>query len=236
MPYDGGEVHRQDEYLRDLVAQGLQSAIDPVVRRHWPRLTQEHQLTSRIAESIEGHLDGTMFLDHAITVLVQEMPDKGPGSLEKRTGVDLYFAVKVAGGHTNFQKGFFVQSKWDHPMSPQERVRLGEQCRMMQRKSPNGSFVWLYGNTGTSVIPAGEVLQDPSVYPDELTSRNLNEFFGDVMDCTSGDHQLVTPDVFENVDALNQMLQEFGVASGVAVTIAKDADVRPRPVKKPLRG
>lgn len=229
-------MHRQDEYLRDLVAQALQSAIDPVVRRHWPRLTQEHQLTSRIAESIEGHLNGAVFLDHTITVIVQEMPDKGPGSLEKKTGVDLYFAVKVEGDHTNFEKGFFVQSKWDGLMTPKERERLGEQCEAMHWKSKIGSFVWLYGDTGTAVIPAGELLQDPSVNPGELTSRNLNEFFSDVMDCTSGDRQLVMPGVFKNVDALNVMLREFGVATGVAVTIRKRADAKPRPLKKPLRG
>ena len=228
-------MHRQDEYLRDLVAQALQSAIDSVVRRHWPRLTQEHQLTSRIAEAIEGHLNGAVFLDHKITVLVQEMPDKGPGSLEKKTGVDLYFALKVVGGRTNFEKGFFVQSKWDGPMIAKERERLGEQCEAMHWKSKNGSFVWLYGDTGTSVIPAGELVQDPSVSPGELTSRNLNEFFGDVMDCTSGDRQLVMPGVFEDDKALNTMLREFGVTSGVAVTISKRDAVKARPVKKPLR-
>lgn len=222
-------MHRRDEYLRDLVAQALQSTIDPVVRRHWPRLTQEHQLTSRIAEAIEGHLDGATFLDHAVTVLVQEMPDKGQGSLEKKTGGDLYFALKVDGDHTNFEKGFFVQSKWDGPMNSAERKHLGEQCETMYRKSMNGSFVWLYGDTGTSVIPAGELLQNPPAEPNELTSRNLNEFFCDVMDCTSGDQKLVMPGIFKDVRALNLMLREFGVQSGVAVIIRQRDKEKARP-------
>jgi len=214
-------MHRRDDYLRDMVAQALQSAIDPLVVIHWPRLTQEHQLTSRIAQSIEAHLSGATILGHKVTVLVQEMPDKGAGSLEKKTGVDLYIAMKVQGKHTNFEKGIFVQAKWEEAMQPKERKRLAEQCEEMSSRSKIGSVVWLYSPAGTGVVPASEIAESPDLQPSEFSRRNLNEFFADVMDCTSGDRSLVFPGVFSSSDALNAMLREFSIKQGVSIAIVE---------------
>ena len=212
-------MHRQHEYLRDLISEAVRSAVDAVVRTHYSRLTQEHQLTSRIAQSIEQTLGNSHFLGHRVRIIVQELPDKGPGSLEKKVGADLYVAVKFDSPESAIAKGFFVQAKWDTPLTKAEKELLDEQCQNLVWRSKLGSFVWLYSPDGTKVIAADEVLAHPTQQPGELTYHDVKALMSNVFDCTSGDRELVMEGIFDNAERLGLMLKEYGTRTGVAIAI-----------------
>lgn len=212
-------MHRQHEYLRDLISEAVRSAVDTVVRTHYPRLTQEHQLTSRIAQSIEQTLGNSHFLGHRVRIIVQELPDKGPGTLEKKIGADLYVAVKFDSSGSDIAKGFFVQAKWDAPLSKAERETLDEQCENLVWRSKTGSFVWLYSQDGAKVIAADEVLAHPTQQPGDLTHHDVKALMSNVFDCTSGDRKLVMDGIFDNAEQLGLMLREYGARKGIAIAI-----------------
>jgi hypothetical protein len=75
---------------RDIIAAALRSVIDEVVSEHFDAETQEHQMTSRLAGLLERELRTLSVLGQQVFKITQEFPDKGRGSLEKPTGVDLY--------------------------------------------------------------------------------------------------------------------------------------------------
>ncbi len=207
----------------------MRSAVDKVVREQCMRLTQEHQLTSRIAQSLEQTLNGSSFMDHEVRVIVQEMPDKGPRSLEKQIGADLYIGIKFSGPESEIAKGLFVQSKWDQAMPKSELEALHEQCEKLVWRSAKGSFVWLYGEDGTRVISADEVLAHPSQQPQTLSSNNVKELMSGVFDCTSGDRELIMEGIFDDPERLAGMLLEFRTKRGVAITLRKR---KPRRVRR----
>lgn len=211
-------MHRVDGLFRDVVAEAIRSVVDRIVIRHAARLTQEHQLTSRIAQSLEENFDGTVVAGRLARVLVQEMPDRGRGSLEKKTGADLYVAVRVEGTSTDFSKGMFIQAKWADGARTDQR--LYEQCEKIVRKSDKGAFVWIYGGWGTHAVPASEVLDNRGVEPSLLEGRNLAQHFRDVFDCVAGDRRLVMPGIFDDDEALNTALLEYGRDIGIALSVS----------------
>src|SRR5258708_24572852 len=77
-------------------------------RRHYGADTQEHQLSSRIAEAIEHELGGIRIGDMSVQVTVQELPDRGRGSKEKKVGADLYVSIVVDDGRAAVSKGMLV--------------------------------------------------------------------------------------------------------------------------------
>jgi hypothetical protein len=81
--------------------------------RHNPALTQEHQFTSGIAYAIERELERFPIAGLNVAVHAQEFPDRGPGSLEKSSGADLYVSIVRLDGEAPISKGMLVQSKWD---------------------------------------------------------------------------------------------------------------------------
>ncbi|MFL6721765.1 MAG: hypothetical protein ACJ8FT_08185 [Sphingomonas sp.] len=217
---------RRDEFTRDLISEAIRSAVDSTVQKHLPALTQEPQLTSRIAEALEQRLNGMRFLNSTVRVVTQELPDRGRGALEHETGVDLFVGLKVETGRFHLAKGLFVQAKWAAPLTSRERKDLVSQCKFMLRHTDKGALVWLYGPLGTSVVPASEVVENPMTNPSELCGRNVAELFSDVMDCVSGDRALVMPGIFDDRQALGRMLEEFRVRQGVVVNIKADKSSR----------
>src|SRR5580658_4555439 len=112
--HDG--IYGRHEGAFELIRTLLGGATARACRRHYNAHTQEHQLTSRIAEAIEATFNGEEGLrvnELMVNVAVQELPDKGPSSHERSVGADLYISIALDDGHDSFSKGLLVQSKWD---------------------------------------------------------------------------------------------------------------------------
>jgi hypothetical protein len=210
---------RNSEYVRDLIAEAVRSTVDRTVRKHHGTLTQEPQLTSRIAEALEARLDGMVVLDHTVRVIAQEMPDRGSASLERPTGIDLYIGLEVLSDGPDVSKGIIIQAKWEKHLAPKQREELVGQCEKMLARSDKGSFVWLYGPAGASVIPASEVVAYGNTSADQITSENVGQLFGHMLDCVSGDRNLVIPGIFDDRQALSEMLEELRIRNAVAISI-----------------
>ena len=211
-------MRKADALDRDLIAEAIRSVVDEVVREHYGALTQEHQLSSRICGALEAKLRHATFGEYRVEVVTQEAPDKGPNSLEKKSGIDLYIGIRIDDGAV-VSKGLLVQAKWnDGARNAAEQARLVEQCQKIDARTDAG-YVWLYGTSGVQVVPAKEVVANPSTAPEELGSRHLNEVFGQVLDCFEGDRRLALPTGPDLRRDLGVMLEEFGATTGVAVSL-----------------
>jgi hypothetical protein len=206
------------------------SAVDGTVRQHWGRPTQEPQLTAKIAENLE-RLRGLTIAGESIsvTIIAQDLPDRGPGSLESRTGADLYIGLKIKTPNSEIKKGLLIQAKWNEAMPPREMARLKDQCSELLDRSSNGAFVWAYGPSGTKVIPAREYFRGPTYQPSDLSSSNIEELFMNVMECISGDPNLAPQALFDNTDGLESFLEEVAAKSGVLIEAAPADEMTRRP-------
>ncbi|TPN16334.1 hypothetical protein FJ973_06515 [Mesorhizobium sp. B2-1-3] len=207
---------------RDMVAAILRSVIDEVVSEHFEAATQEHQVTSRIAALLEKELRNKAVLNRRVRVVTQELPDKGRGSLEKPTGIDLYIGI-MDFAEDGFSKGIFVQAKWREVYrSPREMVGLHRQCRRMLRHSDD-SYVWLYGPEGVDAVRATEVVQQPNTRPEQLLSRKTDDIFRRMMECTEGDPDWGLDRVMVLGDqqrrAMGKILEELRIRTAIGVII-----------------
>ena len=209
-----------DARTRDVLAELIRSAADEVVTLHYGRLSQEPQITSKIADRIEQQLNGLIIFDHKVDVIVTDMPDRGPGSLEKRTGADLFVAIRVHSEDdvVNVAKGLTIQSKMSGERGKDDKQLMG-QCQQMVKRSSKGSYVWLYSATGVRSIPASEVLTQPSASVESLASRNVAEQFRDVLDCVAGDEMLANQAIFESPNALRTFMEDLGAEKAVAIDV-----------------
>ena len=211
----------RDKQTRDWLAEAIRGAVDDVVSTHGSRLTQEPQITSKIADRLEQTLKGVSINGYEVKIIASDMPDRGRGALEKRTGVDLFIGIRVRQRETGIEiaKGLLVQGKLDGPPSRKEQDRLLEQCGKMALRWPKAAYVWIYSSGGASSIPASEILAHPNVPPQMLSSRNIAEHFRDVLDCVAGDETLAISEMFESSDALNVIMQEVAARQAVAIDL-----------------
>jgi hypothetical protein len=83
-----------------------------VVQKHYDALTQEPQLTAKIAEAIELTLDRTDFGDLNVRVAVRDFPPQGRGALEGKVGADVYISTAVIGEDgEDVSKGMLAHSR-----------------------------------------------------------------------------------------------------------------------------
>src|SRR5947208_3819472 len=94
-----------------LLAIAIDGVIARACKRHYDADTQEHQLSSRLAEVLEHELNGLRINGMQIQINVQELPDRGRGAKEKTVGADLYVSIVVKDDEETVSKGMLVQSK-----------------------------------------------------------------------------------------------------------------------------
>ena len=222
-------MDRTDSFTRDLISEAIRSLIDDIAREHFDAATQEHQLTSRICGALEAKFSTAWFSNRRVRVITQEFPDKGPGSAEKKTGVDLYVGIEIDGPDP-VSKGLLVQSKWkETARSGAEHRRLVGQCEQMTARSP-ASYVWLYGPEGVEVVPAGEVVSSTISPPESLGSRKISELFRNVLDCFEGDPAIGLPRGLSGSAtrrALKAMIAELAARSGILISIGSTREPEP---------
>lgn len=195
----------------EAIASGIQIAVQSVATDHYNAKTQEHQLTSRIGQAIEhGFRDGD-YGNAKVSVITQDIPDKGRGSMEKRLGGDLYIGVSLEG---EYDKGLLIQAKWKG-----NNRGLVEQCKDMLGRTRD-SYVWEYGPRGVRVKQARSIVRaDHLVHGDSTWSTNVRRQFKRVLECKSGDKKLGIPPGPDRRSRVGQMLDALAVDTAVSVTI-----------------
>lgn len=212
-----------DPIARDLIAKALGKAADQAVREHLAGISQEAQITSRIGQRLEDILNGKKILDHQIQVFTQDIPDRGPGSLEKAIGADLYVGISVSSGGLQKSKGFLVQAKIESKLkSSSDFNALEEDCKDMLHRS-DASYLWLYESNGVRVVDAKDVVKREWRSPTELHRRRASTIFSRTLECSEGDFSLGLPSVRgtrkKPREALGEMLEGLRVRNGVGVLI-----------------
>ena len=212
-----------DPIARDLIAKALGRAVDQAVKDHLSGISQEAQITSRIGQILESTLSGKEVLDHRIEVFTQDIPDRGPGSLEKAIGADLYVGISVSTGGQRKTKGFLVQAKIDRKLkSSSDFAALDKDCRDMLQRS-DASYLWLYESNGVRVVDAKNVVKRGSRSPKELQRRRASTVFSRTLECSEGDFSLGLPSVRgtrkKPREALGEMLEELRIRNGIGIKI-----------------
>lgn len=216
------EHERHDGFEEAL--QRLSVIVDGVVAqqcaRHYRALTQEHQLTSRLAQAIEDEIRRTPVDGARIEVEAREFPDHGPGSLEKKVGADLYVSIVRHDDDGSVSKGMLVQSKWDSSLRrASERRTLREQARHMREQSREASYVWVYTPRGVAVVPAaiaergfrgGRIFMEP---------RTVGELIADGVRCNAGDPGIGRSLDQPMVESLNAAMERMGVRAGLGLMV-----------------
>jgi hypothetical protein len=148
-----------------------------------PSVVQEPEITSRICQRMEDRLDGQRLGDYVIRVRAQSMPDRGQRSLERITGADLFLTISLE-GPDGFDKGVFVQTKYDRNINREELVDACD--RMRQYGGAEGSYVWIYEPSGVKVFSANEISKMHGNSIAGLHSRSASGFTGRILDCYAG--------------------------------------------------
>jgi hypothetical protein len=89
------EAHDPFEEALERISILIDGVVAQQCARHYGARTQEHQFTSRLAEAIVGELGRFPVEGVQLEVVAQEFPDRGPHSMEKPSGADLYISVAV---------------------------------------------------------------------------------------------------------------------------------------------
>jgi len=217
---------------KSLIAAAISSKIDEAAKQKYGTPTQEHQLTSRIAGLLED-LNGLDILQNRITVVAQEMPDKGAGALEKSTGADLYISITNS-GYDGFSKGILVQTKRLKPTLKTAvggyyyrsigDPRLSDQCARMLHISPD-SYVWVYGEKGVGVVHARDALDIGAA--ESVPDRSTYDLFRQIVECEEGDTRYGLPYSGDKRAHLTQMLDTFRREARVEFKQAVDIRISP---------
>jgi hypothetical protein len=174
---------------RRAIMERMGEAIDALVRDLYSETiegvsaVQEAEITSRLCQRLEDRLDNTPAGDYVFRVSAQSLPDRGPNSMEKLIGADLFLSVSLEGSD-GFDKGIFIQAKYDRNV---DREELKDACRRMRQVvSRKGVYVWVYEPDGVRVISSHQVNQMERSSLDGTRPRSATGFVGRILDCYAG--------------------------------------------------
>lgn len=202
----------KDAVSREQIAASFRAIIDEVCAEHVGTLTQEPALTARIGQAIESRLNGYEFGEYTLKVITQDIPDRGPSSLESAIGADLYVNIEVQSSGAKKSKGFLVQAKMEGGISR----KLRTQCENMLSRS-RSAYVWTYKKDGVRVAPATRAVETPKRL--RWHGTNAYDLFSEVLACREGDPDLAVPSSPNPREALRRFLNELDIRSGIAVKI-----------------
>jgi len=217
--------------VREFIATAMRETADQVCRDHYHSISQEAQITSRIAQALESSMQQYEFLGNRVEIVVQDLPDRGPRSLESRLGADLYVGIRVVrDGRLEMSKGLFAQSKLGTHLSKDGRSKLVDQCEKMRKRSP-ASYVWVYTPDGVRVITVQDVVRRDS--RNLLGGRRLDEAFSETFACHEGDPGIKLPDVQPDAlplrTAVGLMLERMDAPNGFAARTLIGMDLISQP-------
>jgi len=144
---------------------------------------QEAEISSRLCQRLEDKLDGMQAGEYTFRVVAQSVPDRGPRSMEKLLGADIFLSVSLD-GPDGFDKGIFIQAKYDRNIDQSE---LADAVAKMQKTAGRrGSYVWIYTPNGVKVFSAKQIEDMNDKFFGGQKSRSIEGFSGRVLDCFAG--------------------------------------------------
>lgn len=135
-----------DKENRKLIVETFSSAMNDLVKDlYQPPIIgilslQEAEITSRLCQRLEDRLDGKNAGDYIFRVTAQSLPDRGPSSIEKVIGADIFMSVSLDGPN-GFDKGIFIQSKTEQNIKKDE---LQEACLRMKKVAGEKDLMFGY--------------------------------------------------------------------------------------------
>lgn len=144
---------------------------------------QEPEISSRLCQRLEDKLDGTRAGNYVFHVIAQSIPDRGPKSMEKLLGADIFLSVSLE-GVDGFDKGIFIQAKYDRNVDKGQMQDAVE--KMKETAGSKGAYVWIYTPKGTKVLSAYQVEKMSNDALDGLQPRSVEGFTGRILDCFAG--------------------------------------------------
>ena len=203
---------------RDAIVKKIGEAIDSLVTDLYSSndgaasTIQEPEISSRLCQRLEDKLDGEKAGQYSLRVSAQSMPDRGPRSIEKISGADIYMSVSLE-GPDGFDKGIFLQAKYDRNLDPSE---LRDSIRRMKSHvGAEGSYVWVYTPSGLKVLSAHQVEQMRSGDIEQVYTRSATGFAGRILDCYAGTRAWgISPGV-QRRKVMGERLRELRVMQGI---------------------
>lgn len=174
---------------RRQIMESLGGAVDDLVKDLYSEIVggvstvQEAEITSRLVQRLEDRLDNSEAGGYIFRVIGQSVPDRGPNSMEKLFGADLYLSISLD-GPDGFDKGLFIQAKYDRNI---DRGDLRDACDRMQKLvGKEGAYVWIYRPDGVRVLSSHQVHQMKHNDLSDVTPRSVEGFAGRILDCYAG--------------------------------------------------
>lgn len=178
-----------DEESRGLIMKRLGDAVDELVTDLYSETIdgvstlQEAEISSRLCQRLEDRLDNSQAGDYVFRVMAQSLPDRGPNSMERLFGADIFLSVSLD-GPGGFDKGIFIQAKYDRNLN---RAELQDACdRMKKIVGKEGAYVWIYEPDGIKVLSAHQVSKMKRNNLQGLVPRSMKGFTGRILDCFAG--------------------------------------------------
>lgn len=206
------------EHLFDTLKPVIDGVLSEMCIEHYEGITQEHQLTSRFAQAIEERTRRLAINNRKVEVCVQEFNDRGAGTLEAKVGADLYISITVIEEDrtVSINKGFLVQSKWDHTLK-KDKAGLKRQINKMASRSDE-SYLWVYGASGVSVLHVDE---DQPLGFDEKP-QSVGNLLLEGVKCNAGDPRIGRDTNLPARQSLSLAMEQLGVPKAIAFTVDKN--------------
>jgi hypothetical protein len=213
-----------DKKNRRRIVDSIGQAVDALVKDLYSETidgvstVQEPEITSRLCQRLEDRLDNTQAGDYVFRVIAQSLPDRGPQSMEKLIGADLFISISLD-GVDGFDKGIFIQAKYDRNL---DRDELKDACRRMRgHVAEEGVYVWVYEPEGVKVISSHQVGQMQSNSLADVKPRSATGFFGRVIDCYAGSKAWGIPSTGDRRKAVAAKLREARARNIVDIKLKK---------------
>jgi hypothetical protein len=190
----------------------VDGVIAQVCERHYLADTQEHQLTAKIAEALERELKRLSVQGLRLSLNLQDFPDKGRGSKERKAGADLYISIVMQSPGRRFSKGMLVQSKWDDTFSPRGKEAASVSRKMMER-SASSSYFWVYGAYAIRAYRIAEMAPDG---PHFAPGRTVGETIANGFRCMEGDEKIGRRLDLPLVPSLNAALKDIAARKALS--------------------
>jgi len=184
-----GVTQLVDRHSRREISRRLGEAVDQLAIDLYSGIVdgvsaiQEAEISSRLCQRLEDKLDGMQAGDYTFNVIAQSVPDRGPRSMEKLFGADIFLSVSLD-GPDGFDKGIFIQAKYDRNVDQSE---LADAVKKMQNTAGRcGSYVWIYTPGGVKVFSAKQIEDMNDKFFRGQVSRSVEGFSGRILDCFAG--------------------------------------------------
>ena len=220
-----------DDENRRLIMERLGGAVDDLVADLYSNtaggvsVVQEAEITSRLCQRLEDRLDNSRAGEYVFRVIAQSLPDRGPNSMEKLFGADLFLSISLEGAD-GFDKGIFIQAKYDRNLN---RAELKDACRRMEAIAERqGVYVWVYEPDGVKVLSSHQVGQMKQNSLTGIQSRTMTGFTGRILDCYAGSRAWGIPSTGDRRELVAERLLEARARNLLDIKLKKDRGQRPK--------